>query len=525
MAQRERSEPATGWRRPGHATAGRIRADPVPPLHLARSRVDGVLGLQRTAGNRAVSTVLQRVDTKTEVLDPRIDEVGDNLTRFCDAGTEIAWDLYRALLQLQTDEANARYGRMSTDPEITRTVLAARDAHQRAVQSFANLRADGGTHLRAAKAEAAKDAPDAQAVTADTTALLRCVEDAARQITAVAERAWNVAIQAEEGGHLVAARHAFRAADGAEEVAQAERPLLRVHSGRAPVDALGVVYGVGVDAGANTVGGGVYGNALSVVGVVAQEGSIAAGLSSGTSMVFAPLGVLCSSVGIVLGVRGALRSGERKTQLELLQSKLADPHAREAVRYAIEQKDRKRRNRWISTGAAVAGLAAGIAGCVAIGVATFGIGALVIGVVAAAIGLGILAYRIYRKSERARQRKMKHFAKSIIATAVDTSGDPVDRDLARDHIRDLVGAPASGDYGTTSVSGLASALADRAASRRSATAEALLAMLLNGRRSERRDAGLVLEALKLDPEKLCALAEAGKGEAALEQVKGKLGSW
>lgn len=484
-----------------------------------------VLALQRHVGNHAVTAVVQRNDTKATVLDPELPAVDDNLQLFCAKGTDVAWDLYRALLQLQNDAANDKYGRMTTDSDMVASVTSAQASRQQAEQAFKQLREEGKDHLDAARLEAAKDAPDLLALNDHVLALIERAETAASRITSIGNRAWDLATQAEESGHLAAARHAFHAADGAEEVAGQQRPRIRLHSGKAPVDTLGLVYGIGIDTGANTIGGGTYGNALSIVGVAAKEGSFATGFSTGTGMVFAPLGVLCSSVDLVLGIVGAVKSGRRKEQLELLQSQLADPRAREAARYAIEQKDKKRTHRWVSSGVAVAGLAAGIAGCVAIGVATFGVGALVIGLVAAAIGLGLLAYKIYRSSERARKSKMKEFAKSIIKVATDESADPADRELAREHIRALGHAPVDGDFTATSASALASALATRAASRRAAAAEGLLELFVNGRRSERRDAELVLAGLKLDPTELRGLAEDGMGEAALDKVKGKLATW
>lgn len=484
-----------------------------------------VLALQRHAGNHAVTAVLQRNGTKTTVLDPELPTVDDNLRLFCAKGTDVAWDLYRAVLQLQSDAANDKYGRMVTDTDMVATVTSAQTSRQQAVQAFAQLRQEGAAELAAARVEAAKNAPDLLGLEKHVLALVKRAETAASLITSIANRAWDLAIQAEESGHLAAARHAFHAADGAEEVAGERRPRIRLHRGKAPVDKLGLVYGMGIDTGANTIGGGTYGNAISIVGVAAKEGSFAAGFSSGTGMVVAPLGVLCSSVGLVLGIVGAVKSGRRKEQLKLLQSQLADPRAREAARYAIEQKDKKRTHRWVSSGVAVAGLAAGIAGCVAIGVTTFGVGALVIGLVAAAIGIGLLAYKIYRSSKRARKSKMKEFAKSIIKVASDESADPADRELAREHIRVLVHAPANDNFAATSASALASALATRAASRRAAAAEGLLDLFVNGRRSERRDAELVLSGLKLDPTKLRELAKDGKGEAALDKVKGKLATW
>ncbi|MPZ73194.1 MAG: hypothetical protein GEU74_08180 [Nitriliruptorales bacterium] len=518
---RRRTQGITAAKRAGGSSLSIHRALAAP----ADARPADVLALQRDAGNRAVTVVLQREKTKTTVLDPEIAAVDDNLQLFCGKGTDIAWDLYRAILQVQSDAANDKYGRMVTDSDIAGSVTAAHASHQQALQSFIRLRREGATHRAAAQSEAAKDTPDMLALNDHVLGLVELAEKAASQITSIANRAWDLAIQAEESGHLAAARHAFRAADGAEEVAGEQRPRVRLNTGRAPVDKLGLVYGMGIDTGANTIGGGTYGNALSIVGVVAKEGSSAANFSSGTGMVFAPLAVLCSSVALVLGVVGAVKSGRRKEQLELLQWQLADPRAREAARYAIEQKDKKRTRRWISSGAALAGLAAGIAGCVAIGITTFGVGALVIGLVAGAIGLGLLAYKIYRRSERARKSKMKAFAKSIVEAATDESADPADRELAREHIRALGHAPLSDDFTGISVRDLAATLSSRAESQREAAAEGLLDLCVNGRRSERRDAELVLAGLKLDPAELRGLAEGDKGEQALDMVKGKLASW
>ena len=521
VAVRARGQgPATGTEQ--GLTAGGLRAD----LPAAAGRV---LQLQRLAGNRAVAGVVQRNDdgkvAAAPALDPGVGETHDTLQAICDAGEQVAWNLYRAVLELQAAVANERYGRMSTDSQIAGAVEAAAAARAEAVRLLQGHRQRGSTRWAAAQTEASKQAPDESAVDEHVTALHRHADDAAALVGEVAERAWRLALTAEENGRLVAARHAFDAADGAETVLQMRRPTVRLSRGRPEMGVVSAVYGVGIDTSANTIGGGTYGNIITGVTLDATSGSTLANVGTASTAVLGPLAVLCSTIGLVLGVVGAAKSHRRAEELEKLKTVIADPHARAAADYALAQKERKQKTRLVSSGVAVAGLAAGIAACVTLGVTTFGVGALVIGIIAALAGFGLLAYRIYRSSPAARKKKMKAFAKSMVKTATDTNADPADRDLARNAIATYGAAPASGDFRQTDIAALTTILIAQANSQRDLAAMGLLDLLVNGRRSQRRDAELVLTALGLDAAELLHLAEQGDSGEAHNRITAKLGSW
>ncbi len=489
-----------------------------------------VMSLQRTAGNRAVTGVLQRnghgaANAQVPGLDPAAAAVRQSLDQICAAGEKVAWDLYRAVLEIQAAIANERYQRMSTDSDIQGVVLAAQNARAQAEQTFARLRAEGDQHLRAAQAEAAKDAPDQAALSRHISDLYNAADSAAQAMKQVSESAWKTALRAEEQGRLVAARYAFRAADQAEGVLDLPRPVVRITRANQQMDARTAIYNVGIDTAANTLGGGTYGNIITGVTLDATSGSTMANVGMASSAVLGPLAVLCGSINLAVDVAAVIKTTKRVEELERLRPLLADPNARAVASYAIEQKEKKQQHRVVSGSVAVAGVAAGIAATVTIGVATFGVGALVIGVFAASAGFGLLAYRIYRKSDRARKGKLKEFAKELVKTAADANADPADRDHARAVIRNLRVAPANDDFSQTNVRALRDALFRTAMSERDMMATALLHLLVNGRRSERRDATLLLSALKLDPDELSRLATNGQSGEAHGRIAGKLASW
>ena len=90
---------------------------------------------------------------------------------------------------------------------------------------------------------------------------------------------------------------------------------------------------------ANTIGGGTYGNIITGVTLDATSGSTLANVGTASTLVLGPLAVLCSTIGLVLGVVGAAKSHRRAEELEKLKTVIADPHARAAADYALAQKE------------------------------------------------------------------------------------------------------------------------------------------------------------------------------------------
>jgi hypothetical protein len=455
------------------------------------------------------------------------------LEEYCSTGTTIAWDLYRAILQLQVDLVHEKTGRMGGvgDPEVEKAVKAAGAARTESETVFKDLKSQGSAAMDRIKAKMRPKGDEPKGLAPpppleDVFELGKSVTAARTSIAQVSERAWSTALEVEENGHLVAARHAFKAADAAERILGRRKGPVNVRTGKSPSPGLVETgYGFASDTVVNTVFSGTYGNITSGLGLNAASHSTLWNLGTGTTYVLAPLAVLCGSIDLVLSVRGALSSRERKRQLNQLRQLLADPTARQIASFAAEQKDKKVTHRWIMSGAALAGLAAGILGCIALGVATFGVGALVIGVVAAAIGLGVLFYKIYRSSKWGKAHKIRGFAKSLIKMASDTSADEEDRKLARKEITGLGITVQNDDFAGVSDKDLAEKLTARKQSQRQEMANGLLYLLVNGARSERRDAEEVLKALKLKPEELVQSVEAGQGLSAESQIMGKLASW
>lgn len=545
----ERADDAEGKRdRRGAGPAGsQRRARPSTPLALTGGAAGLLLSLQRTVGNRAATLVVQRNHHDkggvglAEGGKPPAPQQGpaapyeaefEELEKYCATGTAIAWDLYRAILQLQAEVVHEKTSRMGgiADPAVVKAVTDGTAARAESESVFRDLRNHGSTALDSIKQKMQPKGGEPRSLAPppplpQVLALRQAKSAALTSISQVAERAWKTALVAEEKGHLVAARHAFKAADEAERILGLRKAPVDVRTGKPPSEAVHeVAYGVG-DTGVNTLLSGTYGNVVSGLSVHAAQGSTLSNLGTGSTYVLAPLGVLCGSIDLVLSVRGALSSTERESQLNQLRQQLADPKARQIATYAAEQKGKKVQHRWIMSGAALAGLIAGIAGCVALGVATFGIGALVISVIAAAIGLGLLAYKIYRSSKWGRAQKIKDFAKSLLKMASDRSADEGDRKLARQEITGLGITVHDDDFSAVDVNDLAALLTARKQSQREEMANGLLYLVVNGSRSERRDAEEVLKALKLDPEKLAQLVDSGQGVSAESEIKGKLASW
>lgn len=504
-------------RQPGHpgrsGLPGRSGSGPQTGEARRADLVQQEGGAEHVPSSRR-AVVVQQVATVQRVSAADLDALRDDVLGLCDAGGAVAWDLYRAGLQLVVDETKQRQGRMSGLGPGTEG--AGRLAGERAAaeQAFRDLAA----RVRAvARQEAGR--PDVG------VAILRQVGDEVRaELRRIGDRAFVVGVKAESEGHIIAARHAFRGADRAE-IAAGEKPsastadVRRGGGGRGAREVLaGDVYGTAIDTGANTVLGGTAGNVASGFGAVASEGTLAFNVGFGAGAVFGPLAVMCSTIDLVLSVRSAVTTAERRRQMEELAGTLSGAQGREIALYAAEQKEKKLGRRvGMSVGAAL-GLAAGIGACVALGVASFGIGALVMGVVAASVGMGFLIYRIARKSKWARTRKMIDMARHLSQAARDPD-DAEAQQLALQQIRNL-GLQDPADH-----RGIAAALAAQATSRRTLTAEWLVLLLTDGTRSERRDAALILEGLRLDPPGLRGLVESGEGARAVEKVAGKLASW
>jgi hypothetical protein len=285
-------------------------------------------------------------------------------------------------------------------------------------------------------------------------------------------------------------------------------------------DWVGTVY-TGLDTGVNLVLGGTLGNLMGGLGSVSSTmGTVATGFGA----IFGPLGMLCGGIDSALNIKSVLSTNERRRQMEELSEKLADPRARQLASFVAEQKERKFNRRLALTGSSLLGFAAGLATAVALGVATAGIGALALGVLAAAIGLGFLFYRMYRRSKRAQEKKMRAWAQSLV-DAAQSAGDQADRELAIEQIKKLHVWPSTGNPSDVDVTQLAKELESAAHNRREQSAESLLDMLINGSRSERHDAETILEGLKADPAKLIQLVENGNGKDAIAKIKAKLQSW
>ncbi|TVR53713.1 MAG: hypothetical protein EA421_10285 [Gemmatimonadales bacterium] len=485
------------------------------PRALVRRQPLQRMGAPQQKGVGPCTGVVQRVGTVQRVSVADVHALRDDLLRLCHAGGAIAWDLYRAQLQIMVDNTNAAQERMSAYGPGTGNVSEAAERRAQAVTAFRALALQVRTHAKNRISD-----PDQAAA-----ALEELGESVRVQMSEIAERAFRLGVKAEEEkGHIIAARHAFRAADRAE-IAAGERPSVssaevRRGGGRRSAQEILAddVYGTGIDTVANTVVGGTVGSIAGGFGAVASEGTLAFNVGFGTGAVFGPLATMCSAIDLGLNLRSAVTTAGRRKQMTELASTLTGAQGHEVAAYAAEQKQRKLERRVAMSVGAGIGLAAGIAACVALGVATFGVGALVMGVIAAAIGLGFLIYKIARKSKWAQTKKMEHLARHLSSAAQD-SEDPEAQQLALGQIGRLgVGDPS--DYRA-----IATRLGEVGMSRRAMTAEWLVLLLTSGTRSERRDAGLILEGLKLEPEKLRGLVEAGNGQSATDKVMGKLASW
>jgi len=320
------------------------------------------------------------------------------------------------------------------------------------------------------------------------------------------------------------ASKAFEVADKADAAAKVQPPPpISLRTGTTAPDVVGTVYGDVLDTAVNTTVGGIGGSTASGGYMIAQSSLTA------TTTALTVIGGLASSVSIVFGaidlalaVRGGVRSKRHEAALRDLQTKTASDELKGALQYAADQKAKKVERRVASGVLAGAAIAAGILGLVAIGVATLGIGAVVAGVIVGSAVLGVVIWKIVHKRNK-RAVELARMASDLVDQA--TCGRPEDERSAQALISHYGLAPKGGDWTKVDKKALEAALRKDGESRRGIMATRLCDLLVNGKRSERFEAGQMLTALGLDPADLENLLRTGQGEQARKEVKDKLGTW
>lgn len=351
-----------------------------------------------------------------------------------------------------------------------------------------------------------------EAVTSVLTALLRSLMDGAKLAYAHGDpvRAGTFTRMADQakdaGGHLEKAPDV-----GAKEGTDHKGNLATATT----------VFDTGNNLGPGLVGGTIGGVEAASKPILTGVASGAASISAGAAGVFGGLGILFGSIGMALGIKASFRGASSAKELRELEPTLASDELNEATAYAERKKARKSSR---GKGSAIAGglaVTAGVAGIVAISVATLGIGAAILGVGAALLGLGFLIGKwIHKKRKRAKYGKM--LAESLIDAATDDS-DPAEQARAQTELtrRKITGDLDDKDERKAAVQRLSAMFQAEERSRRNDTAGTIYRALVGDDVSDQIDAERVVEALHLKVDELRSLREPD----AVAKIAGKMASW
>lgn len=281
------------------------------------------------------------------------------------------------------------------------------------------------------------------------------------------------------------------------------------------------VFDTGNNLGPGLVGGTIGGIEAATEPILKGVATGATAISQGAAGVFGGLGILFGSIGMALGIKASVRGASSAKELRELKPTLANDELNEATAYAERKKARKSSR---GKGSAIAGglaVTAGVAGIVAISVATLGIGAAILGVGAALLGLGFLIGKwIHRKRKRAKYAKM--VAEALIDAATDDS-DPTEQARAQAELttRRITGDLDDEDERKAAVKRLSTMFQAEERSRRTDTAGTIYRALVGDDVSEQIDAERVVEALHLKADELRSLRESD----AVAKIAGKMASW
>ncbi|MBD8080737.1 hypothetical protein [Cellulosimicrobium arenosum] len=357
--------------------------------------------------------------------------------------------------------------------------------------------------------------------------------------TEVSARATGLGREAIRAGDAPAASVFLRTADRAHDLAASHRqaapaqpPALTRAAPTHGKSTLATATTV-LDAGNNALALPVTSTGLALAPplALAPTGAVAVGATvAGTGG--GGLGILFGLIGVGMGAKATYRGRTSWKELRDLSARLGglDDDVRSHLMAGIADHGaaQKRRKMWGGLGAMSLGSVAMIAGALSIAAAltagitagTLGIGAAVIGIAAAIFGLGLLIGRWVHK--RNKRKKWQDTADAGAAKLVSSAGqtkDAVLRTEARATIAAL-GLDPTADAGQLTAD-IARVLHTEVTSGRKLIAFQVLHYLTSGVPSESVQAGLVLEALHVDPAKVLTLSrDAAVGEIARKLTHG-----
>lgn len=501
---------ASPHRRP-HAVA--VRA---PQRGPALQRAPASAG--EISAYRAITKVLgAKAASKATRANTGIGGLTGGLKQLSNLSNAIAAEAGPLAAQLKTLSTSAKTVYSTVAKKLTQMV-SDRLAHAKSAAREATTATDKGKLDTALK--------DAYQANVGLTAI---IEQVGEKVGDLAGQAAEMARAAHKGGAAELATKIFRIADSADAVAKLDTPPPE------KIDFSGGSKTHGHDtrdlgsAALDTLNNLTFGITLGTIGAIEASGVAIFG-TVGAAVVGAiggGLGVIFGLVGLTVGIHAAWRGALKEKQLKALIPTLSGTEAKGIAAYAAEQK---RKKKWGGAIVAVIGgaaIVAGIAGLVALSVATMGVGAAVFAVAVAAIGVGVLVYRwLHKRSKRAKARKaLRELAASLVAGAF--AGDAKTKKDARQSIAsygmDADNIASLEDPQFTAA--LIEAMAALAMSKRAEMAERTIELLVNGSPSEQFDAERIVETLGLKPDKLRARVAAGKAATAKDRVMRKLSSW
>ena len=257
---------------------------------------------------------------------------------------------------------------------------------------------------------------------------------------------------------------------------------------------------------------GLAGEIVGAPGVLAS-GSVAASVSSVLGYFLGPVGIIFGAVGVFLGVKAIYRGYKSEKALANLLLNLETEKIKNIARFAKEKKRKKK------LGGAITAIAGGILGIVALSVTTLVVAAAILGIGAALIGLSIVAGKIihYFRKRVAWRKKMP----GAITAAVENGDTGAFPDSLMQLGNAAVAAKKTSGADTRSAGkALEDACVELADSRRELLAQEAVLFYFEGSPKEKFEATLVIEALKIKPEKLDKI-ESKKGRAGAVSLLAK----
>jgi hypothetical protein len=500
--------------------------------------------LQRNGGTDTAEVDEQTVALRTEASE-QASEADDTATRaLVRIGMLGGW--LRQLTELVADIDTS--GAESADAQqLVRTLTARfgkatgqiRRSRDKLTLAALDLRTEAG---RAAGAADAATSPQALATAvgdayAANAALVRMTAEVGDVIGDLSRQAATMARAARTGGAAELAGSIIALADKADTEAQiAPPPAPKLNfGGKAKTHGHDRREAAVTDADAlNNVASGLGGGTFSAIEAVmtAVQGGetvalISAAATTAIGVTAGVLGIVFGLVGLGVGLHAMWRGDLKRKELKALIPSLSHAESKQIAAYAAAQKRKKKLGGGMVAVIGGAAILAGVAGLVALSVASMGIGAAVLGIGIAALGIGLLVGKwVHKRNKRAKAKNaLKELAAGLVEGVV--SGDAAAKKNAEESIRSYGADPAQ--IAKTDekqfTKSLVEAMSAQAMSKRAEMAEKTVNYLVSGSPSQQFDAEMIVETLGLKPEKLRSRVAAGNAATAKDRVMRKLSSW